>query len=151
MPATTATSTSPSSLGDPGHGTRTRFETYLQALSDRSDFARYLHDDVTLTVIGGPAASGCAGVTALIMALHAEMFDARVQVKRLICERYHAAAELVFVGTHTGEFAGVPASGRRIDVPYTAMYDFAVDGRISAIRIYIPMHILMAQIAPATA
>jgi steroid delta-isomerase-like uncharacterized protein len=151
MSTSIATPTSHPTLGDPANGTRIRFETYLQALSDRSDFARYLHDDVTLSLLGGPSASGCAGVTSLIMAIHSQMFDAQVQVKRTVCERYHATAELVFVGTHTGEFAGVPASGRRVEVPYMASYDFAVDGRISAIRVYLPMQILMPQIAPATA
>lgn len=151
MSTSMATPTTQASHGEPGNATRTRFETYLQALSDRTDFARYLHDDVTLSILGGPSASGCTGVTGLIMAIHAQMFDAQVQVKRTSCERYHATAELVFVGTHTGEFAGVPASGNRVEVPYMAAYDFAVDGRISAIRVYLPMQILMPQIAPPVA
>jgi predicted ester cyclase len=46
-----------------------------------------------------------------------------------------ASTELVFVGTHTGDFAGIPASGKQVAVPYAAFYDLA-DGMITALRIH---------------
>jgi predicted ester cyclase len=42
---------------------------------------------------------------------------------------------LVFVGTHTGDFAGIPASGKQVAVLYAAFYDLA-DGMITALRIH---------------
>ena len=42
---------------------------------------------------------------------------------------------MVFVGTHTGDFAGIPASGKQVAVPYSVFYDLA-DGKITALRIY---------------
>jgi predicted ester cyclase len=55
------------------------------------------------------------------------------------------ALEADFVGTHIGEFQGVPATGNAVRVPYAVVYD--VDGgRIVALRVYLPMHALMAQI-----
>jgi steroid delta-isomerase-like uncharacterized protein len=131
---------------DSAPGTRPTLGAYLEALSARGDYARYLHDDVTFTTFGGPEASGRVAVVELIDALHTHVFDAEVRVRRTVCDRDGAAAELVFVGTHTGEFAGVPASGRRVEVPYAAAYDFSADGRITAVRIYMPMQILLAQI-----
>ena len=39
------------------------------------------------------------------------------------------------VGTHTGEFAGIPATGKEVAVPYAVFYDVA-DGQITALRIH---------------
>jgi predicted ester cyclase len=131
---------------DPATATRATLSAYLQALNARGDYARYLHDDATLTIFGGPEASGRVAVEELINALHLQLFDAEVRVRRTICEGDGAAAELMFVGTHTGEFAGVPASGRHVEVPYSAAYDFSADARITAVRVYMPMQMLLAQI-----
>ena len=46
-----------------------------------------------------------------------------------------AALEAVFVGTHTGEFAGIPATGKQVLVPYAVFYELA-EGRITALRIH---------------
>jgi predicted ester cyclase len=45
------------------------------------------------------------------------------------------ALEAEFVGTHIAEFAGPPASGKKIRVPYSVVYD--LEGKqIAALRIY---------------
>ena len=43
--------------------------------------------------------------------------------------------EVDFVGRHTGEFAGIPATGRNVRVAYSVHYDLT-NGGISALRIY---------------
>ena len=53
--------------------------------------------------------------------------------------------EVVFVGTHTGEFGGVAATGRPVEVPYAVVYDLRGD-KIAALRIYMPVDALMRQI-----
>jgi SnoaL-like polyketide cyclase len=60
------------------------------------------------------------------------------------CSR--AAIEADFVGTHSGEFGGLAATGRAVRVPYSVVYDLRGD-RISALRIYFPMSLLMEQIS----
>jgi predicted ester cyclase len=45
-----------------------------------------------------------------------------------------------------GEFAGVAATGNAIRVPYSVFYDVS-DGRIAALRVYMPMDQLIAQIS----
>jgi predicted ester cyclase len=147
VPSTTASSFTPHATPT---GRRETLGAFLDALSVRRDFARHLHDHVTYEVFGGPQASGRDAVEQLILAIHAQIFDAEVLVRRMVVNGSGACAELLFVGTHTGEFAGVAASGRRVEVPCVDAFDFAADGRISAIRAYLPMHLLLAQIGAAS-
>jgi steroid delta-isomerase-like uncharacterized protein len=146
-PTTTrAAYTPPSAPTDAADVRRAAFLAYLEALGARADFARHFTDDVAFEIVGGPSARGRTEVERTIRAIHTEMFDAELHVRHVLVDGDHAAAELVFAGRHTGEFAGVPATGRRVEVPYAAAYDIAPDGRLSAVRVYMPMHVLLAQL-----
>jgi hypothetical protein len=69
----------------------------------------------------------------------------QLKLKNMVVGETGAAAEADFVGTHKGEFAGIPATQRRVNVPYSVIYD--IDGdKISALRIYMPMHLLFEQL-----
>ena len=59
-----------------------------------------------------------------------------------------AAIEAVFVGTHTGEFAGIAATGKEVAVPYSVFYELA-DGKITALRIYAMAEGLVQQLQAA--
>ncbi len=56
----------------------------------------------------------------------------------------HAAMEANFVGTHTGEFLGMPATGK-VQVPYCVVYDLW-EGKIVALRAFIPMDLFAQQL-----
>jgi predicted ester cyclase len=56
-----------------------------------------------------------------------------------------AAIEADFLGTHTGEFAGIQPTGRAVRVPYSVVYDLRGD-KISGLRIYFPMSLLIEQL-----
>ena len=64
---------------------------------------------------------------------------------RLLADTGKAAIEADFVGTHTGEFAGIAPTGRDVRVPYSVIYDLR-DDQISALRIYFPMNLLIEQL-----
>ena len=53
--------------------------------------------------------------------------------------------EADFVGTHTGEFAGVQATGRTVRVPYSVVYDLRGD-KIARLRMYFPVSLLVEQL-----
>lgn len=111
---------------------------YVQALSTRSSFADFFTDDVTLDMVGaGQSAQGRAQVEGFIRFAHEQAFDGRPELKSKIVDPdgSRAALEFDFVGRHTGEFAGIPATGRNVRVPYSVHYDLT-DGGISALRIY---------------
>jgi hypothetical protein len=55
--------------------------------------------------------------------MHTQAFDAHPKVKTLVVDDGQAALEADFVGTHTGEFLGMPATGKSVQVPYCVVYD----------------------------
>jgi predicted ester cyclase len=80
--------------------------------------------------------------------MHQVAFDARPDLKNLLVEGDKAAIEADFVGVHIGDFAGVPATGRSVRVPYSVVYDLE-DDKIKSLRIYMPMQSLVAQLGAA--
>jgi predicted ester cyclase len=118
-------------------------QDYLDALVKRADFAAYFTDDVVATFEGtDQRADGRDAASQLIRYVHEGAFDAQMELRNLLTEPGKAAIEADFVGTHTGEFAGIPPTGRAVRVPYSVVYDLAGD-RISALRIYFPMALLI--------
>jgi predicted ester cyclase len=121
-------------------------QDYLDALVKRADFPAYFTDDVVATFEGtDQRADGRDAAAQLIRYVHEGAFDAQMELRNLLTEPGKAAIEADFVGTHTGEFAGIPSTGRAVRVPYSVVYDLAGD-RISALRIYFPMTLLIDQL-----
>ena len=56
--------------------------------------------------------------------------------------------EAVFIGTHSGDFAGLSVTGMQVRLPYSMAYDVA-GGSITALRAYFPMTALRSQLAEA--
>jgi predicted ester cyclase len=127
--------------------TRALMEAYLGALLARGNYDHFFSDGVVFSLEGnGQRAEGRLAVRRAIDFLHAEAFDGRPEVKTLIAGRDKAALEADFVGTHTAEFAGIPAGGRSVRVPYSVFYDVA-GGKITALRIYLEMNALIGQLS----
>jgi predicted ester cyclase len=121
-------------------------QEYLDALVKRADFPRYFTGDVVATFEGtDQRADGRDAAGQLIRYVHEGAFDARMELKNLLADEGKAAIEADFVGTHTGEFAGLQPTGRAVRVPYSVIYDLRGD-QISALRIYFPMSLLMEQL-----
>ena len=77
--------------------------------------------------------------------MHTQAFDAHPKVKTLVAGDGQAALEADFLGTHIGEFFGMPATGRSVQVPYCVVYDLQHD-KIAALRAYIPMDLFAQQL-----
>ena len=121
-------------------------QDYLDALVKRADFPAYFTDDVVATFEGtDQRAEGRDAAGQLIRYVHEGAFDARMELKNLLTGDGKAAIEADFAGTHTVEFASIPATGRTVRVPYSVVYDLAGD-QISALRIYFPMNMLISQL-----
>jgi len=121
-------------------------QDYIDALVKRADFTSYFTDDVIVTLEGtDQRAEGRQAAGDLIRYMHEIAFDARPELKNMLVDAGKAAIEADFVGTHTGEFAGVQPTGRPVQVPYSVVYDLR-DDQLSALRIYFPMSLLIEQL-----
>ncbi len=98
--------------------TREMMMAYGQTLMGRGSYSRYFAEDITLTVVGtGHTVKGQAVVEQFIRNWHEQAFDAQPELKLLLIDGDHAAAEARTKGTHRGEFMGMPATGRYVDAP----------------------------------
>jgi predicted ester cyclase len=121
-------------------------QEYLDALVKRADYPAYFTQDVVVTFEGtDQRADGRQAAEQLIRYVHEIAFDARPEVKSLLVGDGRAAIEADFAGTHTGEFAGIQPTGREVRVSYSVIYDLRGD-KISALRIYFPMSLLIEQL-----
>jgi len=126
--------------------TRQVIDRYLEALLGRGDFGAFLAEDVKWTTMEtGEELHGREPVRAFIDALHTQLFDARPEVRSIVAADGAACLEADFVGTHTGEFAGIPATGAKVRVPYCVVYDVEGD-LITALRGYLPLGVLVGQL-----
>jgi predicted ester cyclase len=125
---------------------RETMRAYAEALRARADYDRFFAPDIDLEVMGtGQRARGAEAAEQAIRFLHEVAFDAQPEIARIMVDESGAALEAMFVGRHVGEFAGVGATGNAVRVPYSVFYDVS-DGAITALRIYMPMDQLLAQI-----
>jgi steroid delta-isomerase-like uncharacterized protein len=121
--------------------------SYLDAFLARGDFADYFTEEVTWTTVGtGQELQGRQPVHDFLSWMHTQAFDAHPKVKTLVIADGQAALEADFVGTHTGEFLGIPPTGKSVQVPYCVVYDLQGD-KLAALRAYIPMDLFAQQLS----
>lgn len=109
---------------------------YLDALVNGGDFAAYFSDDIVISMVeAGQEVAGRESAEQTIIDLHMVTFAAAPEVQTFVVGPGIASAELLFVATHTGEFAGIPASGQVVNVPYAVFWELA-DEKITGMRVY---------------
>ena len=126
--------------------TESTIRQYLDALLNGGDFASFFADDVMWTTMEtGDQIHGREAVRDFIIALHSQLFEATPEVVNTTFTDGVAGLEAVFAGTHTAEFAAVPATGTSVRLPYAVFYDVA-NGVIVALRAYFPITALVQQL-----
>jgi steroid delta-isomerase-like uncharacterized protein len=116
--------------------TQAVMDAYLAALVAREDIAPYFSDDVFFELVDvDQRVEGRDEVVDAIVVMHQQTFDAHPELTNLVIGEGTAAAEVVFVGTQMEDFAGIPATGQQVAVPYAVFYDLA-DGKITALHIH---------------
>jgi steroid delta-isomerase-like uncharacterized protein len=113
--------------------------------SEHRDVSMMAEDVVFTHMATGAEHHGPDGVRRMLDYMYRQAFEATAETRTRLCGESQAVLEGEFVGRHTGEFAGVPATGRSVRVPLCVVYDLEGD-RIKRARVYLEMPVLMRQI-----
>ena len=123
--------------------TRAVMDRYFNA--EHSDTSM-LADDVVFTVMAtGQEAQGPEAVMGMLDYFYHGAFDATAVPRNMVYADGKAVGEWDFAGKHTGEFAGVPATGKEVHVPLCVVYDLEND-QIKQARIYFEVPAFLAQV-----
>ncbi len=113
--------------------------------SEHSDVSM-MADDVVFTIMAtGQEHHGREGVLGMLSYFYHIAFDAGAEPRTTIFGESNATWEGDFIGTHIGEFAGIPATGKDVRVPLCVVYDLE-NGQIKRGRIYFEMPALLQQL-----
>jgi steroid delta-isomerase-like uncharacterized protein len=88
---------------------------------------------------------GPEAVARMLHFIYHVAFDARAETRNMVFADGQAVLEADFVGTHIGEFAGVPATGKAVRVPLCVVYDVEHD-KIKTGRVYFEVPAFLRQV-----
>lgn len=121
--------------------TRTVLEAYW-----KDHEARYVAEHAVFTMMPtGQEIRGRAAIDQHLRGFYHGALDARAEVVNAVFADGQGVLEARVVGRHTGEFAGIAATGRDVDVPLCVVYDVEAD-QIARARIYLQLNVLLQQI-----
>ncbi len=128
------------------------YDTMIRELTDaftRNDpsvLDRYLHPDfVEYEQLPG-ASPGREGVKQMVAALHAAFDNFTMETLDVVSAPGRATSRCRITGTHVGEFMGIPATGRSVDVEAIDCYAIGSDGLVHEHRGLFDQATLMAQL-----
>jgi steroid delta-isomerase-like uncharacterized protein len=92
-------------------------------------FSEFLEDNIYFTFRGVKHVTNLAELKILVTLWKTAFPDLTFQILDIIVETDLAAANLVFTGTHAGEWQGIPPTGQKIKVAEMMFFRFE-DGKI---------------------
>src|SRR5439155_9203956 len=90
--------------------------------------------------------SGRDGVHAFYEQLMKALPDLEIQVQRRHVTEDAILVEVVIRGTQLGSWRGLPATGRRVEVPLCGVYTFDADDRLAGEKIYYDRGTVLTQL-----
>ena len=112
--------------------------------------ASLMTDDVVYTRMAtGEEHRGKEAVLAMLNSFYHVSFNGKAEAKNIFFADQHAVGEWDFVGKHTGEFQGIPATGKSVRVPLCVVYDLE-DDKIKRAHIYFELPVLFKQLGITT-
>ena len=111
--------------------------------------AKYFADDAVFTQMAMPQPfTGREALAGMLRLFYEDAFsDAKGELRQVAAdaERGLGFIEFTFSGRHTGTLAGIPPTGRDVEVPMLGIYEVA-NGKIQRARLYYDMATLMRQL-----
>ena len=103
-------------------------------------------DDAVFTIMDtGEEHHGPEGIGRMLKEFYHGTFEAGFETTNTMIADGKAVVEGYVVGKHTGEFAGIPATGKDIRVPLCVIYEVE-NNQITKGRVYMASGILFQQI-----
>jgi hypothetical protein len=124
-------------------------ETTRQVLESywKSHDAKYVAEDAVFTMLPtGEEIRGRKSIAEHLAGFYNGSLTAHAEVFSSIFSGNRGLLEATVVGTHTGDFAGIPATGRSVRVPIAVSYEVE-GGLIKRARIYLLVNVLIQQIS----
>ena len=117
------------------------FEAYA-----RTHDVQYVAEDAVFTSMNtGEKTVGREAIGEMLHYIYHVAFDARAEIKNIVVTENKALLEGDFIGKHIGEFAGIPATNKDVNVPLCVTYELE-NGLIKEGRVYFLMDVMMAQL-----
>ncbi len=113
--------------------------------SNHSDVSMMAEDVVFRVMANGDEHRTPEGVLRMLHYFYHVAFDADATATNLIFADQPAVWEGFFHGKHIGEFAGIPATGKEVNVPLCVVYELEHE-RIKEGRVYFEMPVLFVQL-----
>jgi steroid delta-isomerase-like uncharacterized protein len=121
-------------------------ETMLRYFNSEHGDVSMMAKDVVFTIMAtGQEHQGPEAVLGMLNYFYHIAFDATATTRLTLFGENNAMVEGDFVGKHIGEFAGIPATGKDVNVPLCVVYDLAND-QITHGRVYFEMPALLQQL-----
>jgi steroid delta-isomerase-like uncharacterized protein len=118
-------------------------EVLNQGRIDAAD--RYFHEDVVEQVPFPGQGPGIKGIKDVVRMMRAAFPDMHWTIEEQITEGERVLTRFEWTGTHKGDFLGIPATGRPVEV-WGMVIDHLHDGKIKDTRILMDTLGLMMQI-----
>ena len=117
----------------------------LEAYFATHDVQYVAEDGVFTHMSTGDRTVGREAVGQMLHYFYHVAFDAKAEIRNTIITENRAVLEINFIGRHIGEFAGVSATNKEVNVPTTIVYDLE-DGLIKNARVYMLMDVMVRQL-----
>jgi hypothetical protein len=125
-----------------------RTRQVLEAYWKNHDSNYVAPDAVFIMMPTGEEIRGRAAIAKHLEEFYHGALTAHAEVVSSLFGENKGLLEATVVGTHTGTFAGIPATGRAVRVPLSVAYEME-NGLIKRARIYLMVNVLLDQIKPA--
>jgi len=126
--------------------TRNTVQRYLNA--QHGDVSMLAEDVVFTTMATGQETMGREAVLGMMNYLYHVAFDATAVPWVTLFGETNAVLEGSFVGRHIGEFNGIPATGKDVNVPMCIVY-YLENDLIKNAHIYFEIPVLLQQLGVA--
>ena len=95
--------------------------------------------------VNGTPSDGEQAVRELLQGLMTGLPDLHVEIGKMRHADDAVFGESLITGTHDGEWAGIPPTGRRVEVPVAAIFEFDED-RLLCEKVYMDFAAVLTQI-----